>query len=168
MTNTEVRRTLADVQIDDQDRRLLSRWAWYVWVNPSDGHEEVRATAPRAVGPGRVTLLLPRVVTRARVGEYVTNLNGDRLDCRRQNLAVATSMRQVQAGQLPQLGRSSTFKGVDWFAPRGMWRARLAGQHLGLFDTEETAARAYDAAALETFKQFAAPNFPTRAPVLSA
>jgi hypothetical protein len=54
------------------------------------------------------------------------------------------------------------FKGVH-LHKEGKWVAQVVGRHcryLGLFVREEDAARAYDAAALEIFGEFACLNFP--------
>lgn len=59
---------------------------------------------------------------------------------------------------------TSRFRGVTWYKHRQKWGARATRNgrvvFLGLFDNEEVAARAYDAATLLEFGSTAAINFP--------
>jgi hypothetical protein len=94
---------------------------------------------------------------------HVDHINRRKLDCRRANLRTASSS-QNSANRRPWTG-SSPFKGVHRF--RDKWRAKIqvdgAQRHLGVFDSAEAAARAYDAAAVEAFGEFAWLNFPRAA-----
>ncbi len=94
---------------------------------------------------------------------YIDHVNGNGLDNRRVNLRQAThiqNMRNRRTGS----NNTSGFKGVGLH--RGRWQARIwvAGsmKSLGLFATPEMAARAYDAAAVELFGEFARLNLPDR------
>lgn len=93
----------------------------------------------------------------------VDHKNRDGLDNRRSNLRPATH-GQNMGNQRAARGNTSGFKGVSWHKASQRWVAQIgvAGhrRHLGLFDLPETAALAYDAAALEAFGDFAALNFP--------
>lgn len=75
-------------------------------------------------------------------GRQTDHRNGDRLDCRRANLRIATHAENGQ--NVPPRGGSSRHRGVCWHA--GRWRAyaTLNGkQHsLGRFDCEDEAAAA--------------------------
>lgn len=92
----------------------------------------------------------------------VDHWNLNRLDNRRSNLRPATRAQQ-QWNRGPTCTNTSGFKGVSWHRLRARWRAsiRLDGRqvHLGLFDDPAEAARAYDAAALDAWGDFARVNF---------
>lgn len=64
-------------------------------------------------------------------------------------------------GPLPsQRAKTSLFRGVEK-KPSGRWGVRIGRQHLGTYDTEAAAARAYDAKARELYGDQARLNFPS-------
>ena len=81
----------------------------------------------------------------------------DRLD----NLRIC-SRSENQHNRKLSSHNTSGFKGVCWNKPAGKWQAniRLRGklQHLGHFPTPESAAEAYDAAAIRYFGEFSLTN----------
>lgn len=95
---------------------------------------------------------------------YVDHINGDGLDNRRSNLRPATALQNM-ANKRRYRNNTSGFKGVTRNSGTGRpWQASIRANnrryHLGYHDTPEQAARAYDAAALRLFGEFARPNFP--------
>lgn len=76
------------------------------------------------------------------------------------NLRAATR-RQNSGNTKGWARRTAQFKGVKQHAQNSkFWVASCAGKHVGLFDSAEAAARAYDAAARKYFGEFARLNFP--------
>lgn len=95
-------------------------------------------------------------------GKHVDHINGDGLDNRRCNLRVCTN-RENQHNRQHHRG-TSRYKGVSWHKSGRKWIAAIMPRdgnrkYLGLFQSEESAARAYDAAARELFGEFARCNF---------
>ena len=88
---------------------------------------------------------------------WIDHINGDGLDNRRENLRICTPVQNC-ANQKKTRG-TSRFKGVCEHGVN-QWRARIAREELGYFDSEEEAAKAYDRAAFEKWGEFARLNFP--------
>ena len=115
------------------------------------------------------TLHLPGRDTSVRLHSLLTgwplvdHINGDGLDNRRANLRRATHA-QNQANQRRSLANRSGFKGVSFYQRHGQWQSviQIGGRkrHLGYFPTPRDAARAYDAAAIEAWGEYARLNFP--------
>jgi hypothetical protein len=101
-------------------------------------------------------------------GLKVGHVNGDPLDCRRENLVVKTIQQRTHGARKMKgmKGRpcSSRFKGVFWDEWAKKWRARIVHDgrthQLGRFGNEVAAAEAYDEAAKKWFGAHAWLNFP--------
>ena len=107
--------------------------------------------------------LMHRLILGAPEGLIVDHRNRNPLDNRRSNLRLCT-VAQNRCNCPPERQRISgiTFKGVT--AANGRFTARIAkgGRqiYVGRYDTQEQAARAYDAMARLHFGEFAFLNFP--------
>src|SRR6185369_7878036 len=87
-----------------------------------------------------------------------THINGDKLDFRKDNLAIVPWKLHFGRHRKAKNCRS-IYKGVKRRS-RNSWHARLLGRHLGAFRNEIDAALAYDEAARKQYGLFAALNFP--------
>lgn len=90
---------------------------------------------------------------------HVDHINGDGLDNTRNNLRAVTPAENLRNQRLRK-DNTSGFKGVS--RHEGRWRARVRVDgkytHVGLFDSAEDAARAYDEAARNMHGIFARTN----------
>lgn len=90
---------------------------------------------------------------------FVDHINGDTLNNKKNNLRIVTK-RENNLNKTGNIISSSKYKGVSWYSRRSMWRARIDGIDIGMFNIEEEAALAYDVKAKERHKEFAFLNFP--------
>ncbi len=98
-------------------------------------------------------------------GFLADHINQNKLDNRRQNLRELTYSQNTRNSSKLKRKKTSRFWGVSRSGNKWRASARRDGKvvHFGRFDTEEDAARAYDAAALEHHGEFASLNFPEKA-----
>ena len=140
--------------IDDED---LPRVAPFTWRIREDGY--VQRTW---IEDGKTCHeLLHRFIMNAREEEVVDHENGDRWDCQKGNLRVATLSQN--AANRPTTSLERDWKGIYPHGNRWKARIKLEGQnvYLGSFQTPQDAAYAYDVAAKRLFGEFAHLNFPS-------
>jgi hypothetical protein len=142
------------VLVDDEDFDRVSNYRWHV---ASDGYV---GRTYRANGKINTEYLHQIVLPGC---AKVDHQNGQKLDNQKRNLRPVTD-GQNQANTLKWAGpRSSHFRGVHWNKQVKKWQVRFGKnprRHIGLFEDEKAAARAYDAARVERYGEFAALNFP--------
>lgn len=151
----------AFAKVDEGDFADLSRWNWYLFKSSGSLKYAVRGrTLEERADVGLTgSVSMHRYLMGEPQGE-VDHCNGDGLDNRRENLRQATHAQNMM--NAPSQTGSSRFKGVSW--SRKYWRASIRDNyktvHIGRFDTEEEAARAYDDAARRLHGAFSRVNFP--------
>ena len=112
-------------------------------------------------------VILERMLGRSLTsGETVDHINCNGLDNRRSNLRPATSSQQTANTKKARSSSGvaySNYKGVTWYKHIHKWAAKIQHEgkdkHLGVFEQEIDAAKAYDEAALKYFGEFAKLNF---------
>lgn len=139
--------------VDESDLHLVIDHAWF--LGPS-GHARTKSARANTY-MHRLILPVP--------GLEVDHVNRNPLDNRRCNLRPATRTQNV----VNRVSRGkSGFRGVrrtrDGAYEANIGRSSRA-KYLGRFQSAEAAARAYDAAAIELYGEFATLNFPASHPL---
>lgn len=136
--------------VDDEDYEWLNQWKW----SYRGGY------AIRKDRDIKTPIIMHRLIMNAPEGISVDHKNLNRADNRKSNLRLATSQQQ-QYNQRSR-GGTSSYKGVSW--KRNRWCAKMnvdgKSLYIGMFLTEEEAAKAYDKKAKEIHGEFAYLNFP--------
>lgn len=138
------------VLIDDADMPVLDGRIWH--ADRRDHTVYVRGRRPKQqVGGDYLHNLI--------LGGLADHIDGNGLDCRRSNLRLAT---QAQNCLNRSAKKGKRFKGVYRSSSRYYAEIYFKGERRASYGhaTEEGAARAYDAMAVELHGEFARLNFP--------
>lgn len=107
-------------------------------------------------------LLIIRAHTMVAGYLHVDHKDRDKLNNTRANLRPATKSQNMANTPKRLAGATSVYRGVAWMRSRCKWRARIKVNyksiHLGLFESELDAARAFNRAAEKYFGEYAVLN----------
>lgn len=141
--------------IDDEDADLVTGFKWYAMKVEG----KVYGAGWKHLPPGRFFVHLHRLIANAQPGEIIDHADRDPLNCRRSNLRRATRQQNIWNQGPARKQGTSKYKGVWLWRGYGRFVAKITYNgkqiHIGYFDNEEDAARAYNAKAAELFGEYA-------------
>lgn len=148
--------------VDEADAELVSQYRWHVLHRSNDTTFYASTNVKQPDGTYKTRVQMHRLILDLTDPlERVDHINHDGLDNTRANLRVGTHQQNCYNSRRKSHSKQR-FKGI--VPDYRKWRARIRVNgketHLGNFETEEEAARAYDAAAREHYGEFACLNFP--------
>lgn len=151
--------------VDEDKYSDLIKHKWFALSNGKYGH---RAARQISVGNKKQKcIMMHRQLINAKDGEIVDHINRNTLDNRRENLRIVTSS-QSNMNRKTSHG-SSKYKGVyrkKW-STGFKWGSQIKMEgkykHIGYYDNEEEAAKAYDSTAKQIAGDYACLNFPKEA-----
>ena len=146
--------------VDDIDYDYLNQYKWSYAGRDNEGYAARSTSITLSKGKYKgVRYLMHRLILNASSGLEVDHINGNRLDNRRSNLRLCTHRENSRN---TYRRNNKRFKGVYYWPRDNNWRAKITVNrktiHIGYYDTEEMAAKAYDKAALHHFGEFARLN----------
>jgi hypothetical protein len=144
--------------VDDDDFEELSKVKWCANKIGRTFYAVRRVPNPKTI---MKQILMHRKVMNAPIDICIDHIDGNGLNNTKDNLRFCTKRENV-CGQKQQIGKTSKYKGVCWNKRENKWKAYIKChqklQNLGHFDTEISAALAYDNAANRLFGEFARTN----------
>ena len=141
--------------VDDCMFEYLSQFTWKLIQRPQTAHAVAYS--------GNKTFYMHQLVLPSDDPDYTPDhKDGDGLNNQLDNLRLATKEQQSQNTKKRNMTCSSKFKGVCFSKRENKWKGYIDinGQrkHLGTFNFEISAAKAYNRAALANFGEFAVIN----------
>ena len=143
--------------VDDEDYEFLMQWKWYA---SKIGRSWYALRSTFSSGK-RGSVYMHREIVQPEKGQEVDHINHNGLDNRRSNIRLC-SHKENLTNVRPRIGYTSHYRGVHWYKNYQKWCARImaGGQnfHVGYFDDEKEAAKAYNEAAIKHHGEFARLN----------
>lgn len=139
------------ILVDDEDYDRVTKYTWSIGTT---GY-------PRANINYKNTRIHRFILNLDKNDPHVDHIDHDKLNNCKSNLRIV-SPKENNYNSIKREGSSSIYKGVSFSEDSRKWRAAIGKDkktyYLGMYDTEEDAARAYNHAAIDLFGEFASLN----------
>jgi len=151
------------VLVDEEDIPYIQAIKWWIdgYALLYKGNHYFKSN--ERIDTVKHTRLLHRFIMKCKYGDgkVVDHIDGNTLDCRKQNLRITDRKGNQRNCKTPK-NNTSGYKGVGWHKVRGMWRAYIRDgdheKHIGHFLDKKDAAIAYNNEAIRLYGQFARLN----------
>jgi len=153
--------------VDDDDYEWLSQWKWYAYKGALSWYAARNVQRERGTQRQiRITMHRQILGLKQDDGKETDHINNKGVDNRRANIRICTHQqnssnkkkRSWHKGTLP----TSQYKGVCWSKSNQKWHSQLVingkHAHLGFYNDEIEAAKAYNDEAIRRFDNFAQIN----------
>lgn len=142
-------------QVDDQDENWLSEYNWRAVKN---GQTHYALFGKRTKGKYANIWMHRMILSVTNRESEVSHIDHNGLNNQSSNLRISTHQEVTKSRNVTS-NKNGRYKGVSLYQPSNRWRARICidGKmiYLGYFEKEETAALAYNEAAIKHFGEFA-------------
>ena len=144
--------------VDDEDFERVNQYKWLLHKSNKSKVLYVYSTKNN----NKTALKLHRFIMNITSPKiHIDHINDNGLNNQKSNLRICTNQQNTSNKRKIE-GFTSKYKGVSWSKRLNKWRATIfyfyKQTHLGDFNSEEEAARAYNVKAKELFKEFARLN----------
>lgn len=143
--------------VDDADYEQLNKQRWYAYQDRNTWYARSNSLP---VNDKKFSVLMHRVILGLQHGDkrQCDHIDGDGLNNQQSNLRICNHKQNQHNRRQLVTGRSK-YKGVAWNGQSGRWAAQIRCHpdhiYIGLFDTEEAAAEAYNEKAKELHGEYA-------------
>lgn len=147
--------------VDDEDYEYLNQWKWSAYL---DHNKWYAIRTIKLENNKQKQIKMHRLIMQAKENQEIDHEDGDGLNNQKYNLRIATHQQNL-FNRGKNKNNTSGFKGVrlDKRVKLRPWQAIIKinykWKHLGMYETAEEAAMAYDQAAKELHGEFANLNF---------
>lgn len=149
--------------IDDDDYYRVNAMAWHAYRSSHAKLDLWYAKHTIAHGDGTYSCMSMHrfIMNSPSPLVQVDHKNNNGLDNRKENLRVC-SITQNQGNSRKRKNTTSKYKGASWCERLSKWQAAIQHnrnrQYIGIYESEEDAAMAYDLKAISLFGEFAKTN----------
>ena len=143
--------------VDDGDFEYLNQFKWHLSTH---GYAMRNSKMINRV-KGKHISMHREIMGLADPAIHVDHINFNKLDNRKSNLRTCSNSENSKNRKVTGNG-TSKFKGVYWYKANSKWHSRITVNyqsiHLGYFNNEKEAAKAYNKAAIKFHGEFAKLN----------